>query len=191
MRVADALARHYVEHRLPPDGGESEPIFRVRIGRFTIPLPNPPARRRAVFFHDVNHVLTGYNTVFSDGEVVIAGFEVGAGCGRVWIAWYINLWMMAFGSVICPRATFHAFARGRRSGSIYRGPDAPSVLRRLSVAEARDRVRVAPLAADATPADRVAFAVWAALAWLTIAGSAAVVGGIVWGMVRVVAALGR
>jgi hypothetical protein len=180
MMVGDALARYYDEHRLPADGGESATIFRVRIGPLTIPLPNPPARRRAVFFHDVNHVLTGYNTVFSDGEVVIAGFEIGAGCGRVWIAWYINLAMMAFGVLLRPRATFRAFVRGRHSGSIYRGPDAPVVLRRMSVAEARDRLRIAPVTADPGPADRVAFGLWTAFAWLTVLVPTAAVAAIGW-----------
>ncbi len=89
--VTEALARHYAEHGLPPDGGESERWFRIRIGPLVLPLPNPPARRRAVFYHDVNHVLTGYNTVFSDGEMVIAGYELGSGCGPFGIAWLINL----------------------------------------------------------------------------------------------------
>src|SRR5206468_2426615 len=104
-----ALTEYYREHGLPSDGGESARWFRVRLGRLTIPVPNPPARRRAVFYHDVNHLVTGYDTTFSQGEMEIAGFEVGVGCGRFWIAWFINLFMMGLGLVIAPRAVLRAF----------------------------------------------------------------------------------
>ena len=133
MSLGDALARHYVDHGLPADGGEREPWFRVRIGRLTIRLPNPPARQRAVFFHDVNHILTGYNTTFSDGEMVIAGFELGAGCGPFWIAWLINLGMFAFGLVACPRAMFDAFVRGQRASSIYQRAEDRATLSGMTV----------------------------------------------------------
>ena len=81
--IQEALLRHYAAHGLPMDGGESRASFRVRLGRISIWLPNPPARRRAVFFHDVNHLLTGYDTTFSKGEMDIAAFEIGTGCGPV------------------------------------------------------------------------------------------------------------
>ena len=104
MMVGDALAAYWVAHELPPDGGAADPVFHVRIGPFTVPLPNPPGRRRAVVFHDVNHLVTGYNTTFSQGEMIIAGFEVGARCGPYSIVWYINLGMMALGILFRPRA---------------------------------------------------------------------------------------
>jgi len=81
--IRDALAHHYVAHGLPLDGGASNPWFNMRIGPLTLRLPNPPARRRAVVMHDINHLVTGYNTTFSEGEMAIAAFEVGAGCGRL------------------------------------------------------------------------------------------------------------
>ena len=140
--IGDALVRHYAAYGLPADGGEHSRWFRVHIGPIVIPLPNPPARRRAVFLHDVNHILTGYNTVFSDGEVVIAGFEVGAGCGRVWIAWFINISMMLVGLVLRPRAVLRAFRRGRRTISIYAYPEERSTLRAMTVGELRQRLRI-------------------------------------------------
>lgn len=42
---------------------------------------------------------TGYNTTFSEGEVAIAAFEVGAGCGHVAIVWFLNLCAFAIGFV--------------------------------------------------------------------------------------------
>lgn len=164
MKVGDALVRYYETHGLPPDGGEQNAWFNVRIGSLTIPLPNPPARRRAVFLHDVNHLVTGYNTVFSDGEVVIAGFEVGAGCGHVWIAWFINLYMMAFGLVLQPRGVFRAFVRGRRSGSIYRHREPRADIREKTVAEMQKLLMLDATAPRASVADRFQFVLWSAIA---------------------------
>ena len=79
--LRDALAQHYVNHGLPADGGAHEPYWRLRAGPLAIPIPNPPARQRVLFYHDANHVLTGYNTVFTEGEMTIAAFELGNGCG--------------------------------------------------------------------------------------------------------------
>ena len=130
--VSEALARHYREHGLPADGGARDDWFKVRIGPVVLPLPNPPARKKAVLFHDVNHLLTGYNTVFSDGEMVIAGYELGTGCGRYLVAWLINLWMLAFGLVACPRRMFRAFLRGRAAESVYHWEDR-ATLRSMTV----------------------------------------------------------
>ena len=158
--ISDALAGHYAAHGLPADGGESATTFRVHIGPLTIPLPNPPARRRAVFFHDVNHVLTGYNTVFSDGEMAIAGFEIGAGCGPFWIAWYINLSMMAIGLVVNPRETFRAFVRGRHTSSLYRRWESRETLAAMPVAELRESLGIDRPTPATSVGDIASFAAW-------------------------------
>jgi hypothetical protein len=170
MMVGDALAAYYIAHQLPADGGAADPVFHVRIGPFTVPAPNPPGRRRAVVFHDVNHLVTGYNTTFSDGEVVIAGFEVGAGCGSYWIVWYINLSMMALGILFRPRDVFAAFVRGRRSASIYRHGADPAALARMSVADVRMLLALDRRPEPAAGADRVAFAAWGVAAAVVLVG---------------------
>lgn len=166
LNVGEALARHYELHGLPPDGGASADWFRVRIGPITLPLPNPPARKRAVYFHDVNHVATGYNTVFSEGEMLIAAFELGCGCGSFLIAWLINLSLFAVSLFVRPRSVFGAFVRGRRSRSIYGWPD-PSALPNTTVGELRAKLAIP--ADDPTPrlADPALFALWA-IAGLTL-----------------------
>jgi hypothetical protein len=141
--IGEALKEYYTSHGLPPDGGASASFFHVKLGPITIPVPNPPARRRAVFFHDVNHLLTGYNTVFSEGEVEIAGFEIGAGCGPYWIAWAINAPMFVIGLAINPGPTWCAFQRGRRSGSIYETADSRETLSALTVGELRNSLPIA------------------------------------------------
>jgi hypothetical protein len=181
LPLGDALARHYTEHGLPTDGGESQTWFRISVGPLRIPLPNPPARRRAVFFHDANHVLTGYNTGFSDGEMVIAGFEIGAGCGRFWIAWCINLVMFAFGLVVRPRDVFRAFVDGLDTISIYGQTSERLALTRQSVRDVRAALGLDRAGRPPTARDRISFAGWSAVAVLvTVAGAGVPAVAVVW-----------
>ena len=189
MTIGEALAQHYEAHGLPADGGESNAWFRVRVGPLSVRLPNPPARQRAVFFHDVNHVLTGYNTVFSDGEMVIAAFEIGCGCGRFGIAWFINLCMMAIGTLLRPRALFRAFVRGRRQLSIYHRAEDRTALRARTVDEMRALLGVDRDVARPAASDRVRFAAWVVAAWIVTLGAAAAPVGVVWGMVAIARAV--
>jgi hypothetical protein len=161
--IADALARYYVEQSLPPDGGEHDKWFRVHVGPIVVPLPNPPARRRAVFYHDVNHVVTGFDNMFTRGEMAIAGYELASGCGPYWIAWLINLGMFGLGLVFCPRDLFGAYLRGRRAASVYRRPDRDA-LRGMTVEALRRTLGVIPAAPPAGLGDRIGFATWSILA---------------------------
>jgi len=163
LSVADALSRHYEAHALPHDGGEGARWFHIRIGPGKLRLPNPPARKRAVLFHDVNHLVTGYDTAFSNGEMVIAGYELGSGCGSYWIAWLINLWMFALGLVLRPRPMFRAFLRGRRASSVYKREDR-ATLRDMTVAELRADLSVPQQVPPARLSDRVLFVLWSVAA---------------------------
>ena len=187
MNIGEALTRLYKEHDLPPDGGEHEALFHVRIGPITIPLPNPPARQRAVFIHDVNHLLTGYNAIFSDGEMSIAAYEIGTGCGRVWVAWLLNLWLMALAAFVKPKATFHAFVRGRQADSLYLISPPRAELRAMSVGDVRSMIRLDEQPLAPTPADYVRFVFWVAVTWLvSLSVLAALLAGISWIAVQVV-----
>lgn len=189
-RVADALDRYYRTHGLPADGGASDAWFRVHIGTFSIPLPNPPARRRAVFFHDVNHLVTGYDTTFSGGEMQIGAFEVGAGCGRYLIAWLLNLDLLALGLVAKPRTVFTAFLRGRRSASLYRqGLDA-ATLGTFTVAEVRSRLRLDADRSPARLADRLVFAAWGLVAITVFVAPILLIAAALWTLVALLARTG-
>ena len=181
--IGDALERHYVAHGLPPDGGESEPWFRVHLGPIALRLPNPPARRRAVFFHDVNHVLTGYNTVFSDGEMAIAAFEVGSGCGSFLMAWYINLTMFGFGLLVCPRTVLRAFIRGSGAASIYHCKDERRTLVAASVAELRERLHLDGSPGGTRLRASLRFGGWALAAVVTMLAPFALLAALLGGLV--------
>jgi hypothetical protein len=174
-RMEEALKRLYAAHQLPPDGGAHEAWFRVRLGPLSIPLPNPPARQRAVFIHDVNHILTGYNATFSDGEMSIAAFEVGTGCGRVWVAWFLNLALLALGAVLRPRAVFRAFVRGRQARSLYvHATDRPA-LRAMTVGAIRRMIQLDEHPRAPRSTDYVQYGLWVGISWLAIVGAVALI----------------
>ena len=157
--VGEALAQYYVAKGLPFDGGANAPWFSVHIGPLSIRLPNPPARRRAVFFHDSNHLLTDYDTVFSRGEMMIAGFELASGCGSYWFAWFINFMMFGLGVLTRPREVYRAFLRGRHCISLYELNEDQRALSGMPIAALRAHVGI-----DTQPAprgtDSLVFATW-------------------------------
>lgn len=186
VSIRDALTQHYVAHGLPPGGGADEPTFRLRLGSVTLKLPNPPARRRALLLHDVNHVATGYNTTFSQGEVAIAAFEIGAGCGRFAIVWFINLGGLAIGLLLSPRAVLAAYVRGRRSRSIYRDPPSARTLAETTVGAIRSQLHLDRSAGPATIADYITFLFWAAVSWVLVCAPVTILLGLLWLCVRAV-----
>lgn len=186
--VAAALGQHYSTHGLAPNGGADDAWFRIRLGRVSLRLPNPPARRRALVFHDVNHIATGYNTTFSQGEVAIAAFEIGAGCGPFPIVWAINLYGLGCGLFCAPRAIAIAYARGRRSTSIYRQALPRHVLLQMTVGAVRHGLCIT--AEDGAPrgSDYLSFGLWSAASLALLGLSVIIPASLVWLTFRFLAA---
>jgi len=91
---------------------------KLKLGPLPFAFPNSDARRAAVKLHDLHHIATGYDTSWR-GEAEIAAWELAGGCGRYWVAWMINAGAFGVGLLISPRRTLRAFARGRRSKTLY------------------------------------------------------------------------
>jgi hypothetical protein len=113
--LSAALGRYYLANGFSPESPET--FIQVRFGGITLPFPNTDGRRRVLRWHDLHHVATGYETDLR-GEAEIAGFELGAGCGRSFEAWFYNLGAFSIGLVRWPHRTIDAFLRGRHSGSL-------------------------------------------------------------------------
>lgn len=162
--LREARSQYFEDNGLGKDGGYDDAWVDFKIGPVPFPFPNSAARVRAVSYHDLHHVLTGYRTDFP-GEMEISAWEIGAGCKDFVVAWQLNLAGMFGGATYMPRRIFRAFVRGRRSRSLYGLPLEP--LLDESVAEARARVGLAEAdSARATAAD---------LAWFSLALSAGLV----------------
>jgi len=101
------------------DGGYNDKWVDFKLGPIPFPFPNTPQRLDAVRYHDLHHVMTGYQTDLT-GELEISGWELGSGCVHKSAALVLNLGGFALGMMIAPRRTFRAFVRGRHSQNLYR-----------------------------------------------------------------------
>jgi len=128
LPLRTARDMYFVDNGFPPDGGASATWVDFKFGPIPMPFPNTPARVRAVRYHDLHHLLTGYRTT-TLGEFEISAWELGAGCKNYWAAWQLNLGGLAAGMATIPRRTFRAFIRGRRARSLY-GRDYEALLER-------------------------------------------------------------
>lgn len=145
------------------DGGYGSKWVDFKLGPLPFPIPNSAARVRAVRYHDLHHVLTGYETDFR-GELEISAWEIGAGCKDFVAAWQLNLGGMAGGVFLIPVRTFRAFVRGRHARSLYGAP--LDELLDAKVSDVRARMGVAP-SPSASAADVVLF-VLASIAGLAV-----------------------
>lgn len=102
-----------------PDGGYSATWVDFKLGPIPFPFPNTPGRVDAVKYHDLHHVMTGYQTSFL-GELEISAWEIGSGCADKTAAWILNLGGMGAGMLLSPRRILASFVRGRRSKNLYR-----------------------------------------------------------------------
>jgi hypothetical protein len=133
--LAQALRGYFDENGFGEDGGYSSAWVDFHLGPIPMPFPNTAARKRAVPFHDLHHIVTGYRTNVA-GEFEISAWEIGSGCRDFVAAWQLNLGGLAGGVMRWPVRTFRAFVRGRHSKNLY-GRSYDAALLASSIADAR------------------------------------------------------
>lgn len=141
MTLREARKVYFEANGFGEGGGYDEAWVDFKLGSIPMPFPNTKGRIEAVRYHDLHHVLTGYDTDIV-GEFEIAAWEIAAGCKNMHAAWVLNLGGMAGGLVRAPRRTFAAFVRGRGQRTTY-GESLDDLLD-LTVAEARARFMPKP-----------------------------------------------
>ena len=117
--IKEALTIFFEKYQLGPDGGMSDRWVKLRFGKFYIPFPNTDSRRKALMFHDIHHIATGYQSNWK-GEAEIGAWEVSTGCGSYTAAWVLDLGVLALGLLVFPKATYKAFVKGQRTRSFYK-----------------------------------------------------------------------
>jgi hypothetical protein len=175
MTVAEARARYFAENGFSLASYEHRWV-RLRIAGIPIAFPNVRSRRRAIPFHDLHHVATGYRTTLR-GEAEIGAWEIGACFGdrsvaHYWAAWILNLSAFSWGLMLAPRRVYRAFVRGRSCTSLYQAGWSDDLLR-LEVEELRRRLGLDRAPRRAAWSDRAAFA--ACVALVVMPGVAALV----------------
>ncbi|MFT3927167.1 MAG: hypothetical protein QM778_31770 [Myxococcales bacterium] len=160
--MLEARARYFERNGFGEGGGYDEPYVDFKLGPLAFRFPNTEGRLRAVRYHDLHHVVTGYQTD-ARGEFEISAWEIGAGCKGFFAAWVLNLGGFAGGVFSIPRRTWRAFVRGRRSRTLY-GEELATLLAE-NVGQVRARTGVEP--AESVVRMRASDAVWfVAFAWL-------------------------
>ena len=161
MTMGSARQRYFDANGF--DGAYSERWVKLKAGPIPLYFPNAKGRRRAVKFHDLHHIATGYQTDWT-GEAEIGGFEIGGGCGPFVWAWILNLQAMAVGLLVAPRALFRAFVRGRHAGTLYHQGDFEDAMLERSVGDIRHQLGLDRATPPTGVTDVVSFAFWSAVA---------------------------
>jgi hypothetical protein len=116
--LREARTRYFQVNQFGDNGGYDDAWVDFKLGPIPMPFPNTAARVRAVRYHDLHHVLTGYDTN-TIGEFEISAWEIAAGCKGYIAAWQLNLGGMLAGMFISPSRIWRAFLRGRHSHTLY------------------------------------------------------------------------
>ncbi|MEM9830721.1 MAG: hypothetical protein AAF944_08780 [Bacteroidota bacterium] len=114
MTVEQAIKAFYQRYDFGEDGGTNEKWAWIKFGFFSVPIPNLESRRKAVYLHDVSHIVTGHDTSWK-GESAVSAWEVASGgWNKHYFPWLLTLWAMGLGVTFYPQFTLRAFKRGRK-----------------------------------------------------------------------------
>ncbi|MGB4847305.1 MAG: hypothetical protein WBP41_05265 [Saprospiraceae bacterium] len=156
MTPADLLPLFYEKNKLGDDGGLSSPVVRIEVNKsFHFYMPNYDARRKAVLWHDIHHLATGYSAATFLGECEISAWEIASGCGKYWAAFIIDTSGVVLGCLINPRKIIQAYARGRRSSNLYHDTFQVEKVMKMSIIEIRQNFGLdkAPIESKASAKD--------------------------------------
>lgn len=118
MTTKDALIGFYKFNRLNLTEDFKSHCVRVYIGCLLTPVPNIPARKKYLMFHDLHHILAGYG-IDRVGESEISAWELGSRSCRKPIISIMNLFALSTGFILEPKRVIAAFYRGCRSKNLY------------------------------------------------------------------------
>ncbi len=166
QKVGEALDAYFEKYGLGKDGGLDKPWGKVKVGSFYIPIPNPESRKRALVFHDIHHLVTGYSAEWK-GEFSISAWEIGSGCNDYYAAWVLDLGLMALGIWIYPKMVFKEFVRGLRSRNLYHYLLTPQQAKQMTIAELRSFLEIkSPGNENPTTKEKIAFVKWWFISWV-------------------------
>lgn len=157
VKLIDARTQYFRDNDFGEDGGYSKPTATVYLFGKPVAFPNTEGRKKAVVFHDLHHILTGYKTN-NLGEAEISAWELGSGCFKNKFAWVINTFGLCLGIFKSPSRVFGAFVRGRHSQNVY-GRNAEQLLGQ-EVAELRDELGLSDAPRKASPTDWILFSAY-------------------------------
>ena len=106
MNVEHALNDFYNQHGYGLEGGINQKWAMIKLGSVAFPLPNLESRRKNIYLHDINHLVTGYDVSWV-GESSVASWQIATGgWGRLYFLWLITLQGMAIGVMLYTRQSY-------------------------------------------------------------------------------------
>jgi hypothetical protein len=134
LTVKEWMQVFYQEKMFADDAEKARWIY-IRLGFIKIPFPNLKQRRKAIWLHDLNHLLTGYDTSWT-GEGEIAAWELASGFPKtLWIGYIYPPMTFFIGLLISPCRTLTAFRSGLGQNNIYKLQIERKDLEQMKVAE--------------------------------------------------------
>lgn len=166
LTVKEALPAFFEKYHLGDDGGINSNWVKVKFGKFWFPIPNTASRKKALMFHDVHHITTGYESTLK-GEAEIGAWEVSTGCGTYYAAWLLDLAAFALGLFLYPKATFRGFIRGQHSLNLYHYTYNREQLLEMEVNDLRSKLGLdLQITEKPKPVEVMNFILWSAIALL-------------------------
>lgn len=141
LGVREALGIYLGENGFTEAGYES-PTSEGSLLGWKFSVPNPPAHRRAIRLHDLQHVATGYGTDHA-GEGELAAWQLRRGIrgAGAYVA-TILVANLALGLLFAPRRTLRAFLQAGAGDSLFAvGPGYSDLLER-TVGELRELLSI-------------------------------------------------
>jgi hypothetical protein len=136
----DILPGFYKQYQLGEDGGQSSPHVKIEVTKkISLYFPNFPARRKAIFKHDVHHIVTGYTSTFK-GETEIGAWEIASGCRHYWAAFVLDMSGLMTGILFNFLGVYKAFVKGRRTRNLYSNSLTDAEVMDMSVAEIKNKL---------------------------------------------------
>jgi len=111
--IKDSIQEFYNNNNFDEDGGVKKNIAWIKFGFISFPLPNFESRKKNVQFHDINHIITGFDTTWK-GESSVSAWEIAAGGWKNnYIPWLLTLWAMGLGIMFYTKSTLNSFKKGQ------------------------------------------------------------------------------
>lgn len=110
MTILEELETYWQIQNLPESGGAKELFNEAKVGNFSFKYPNLDGQ--ALILHDINHLLTNYQTNWK-GECEVSAWELASG-GRPGhpTTWIYPILLVILGIFICPIRTLKAYRNG-------------------------------------------------------------------------------
>ncbi|GAB2562683.1 hypothetical protein [Spirosoma areae] len=141
MNVEHALNNFYEQYGYGEEGGINNKWDMIKFGSIALPLPNLESRRKNIYLHDINHLVTGYDTTWK-GESSVTSWEVATGgWGSIYFAWWLTLWGMAVGVMLYPKHSYQAFQAGLSMKSAFTSGLSKQEMYSLTIDQLRSRLR--------------------------------------------------